>query len=119
MITVKSDTRASVGVTLGRDNTVFLNPYNGEILGASRRLTIFCAILSTGTAGLASKAKAAPRCARSTREKLSASPSRPSPALLLLAAVFSPGPVWQWRGDAFVPGVASLKDLSLHQFYPS
>jgi flavodoxin len=33
MITVKSDTRASVGVTLGRDNTVFLNPYNGEILG--------------------------------------------------------------------------------------
>ena len=33
MITVKSDTRASVGVNLGRDNTVFINPYNGEILG--------------------------------------------------------------------------------------
>jgi len=33
MITVKSDTRESVGVNLGRDNTVFINPYNGEILG--------------------------------------------------------------------------------------
>jgi uncharacterized iron-regulated membrane protein len=34
MITVKSDPRASVGVNLGRDNTVFVNPYNGEILGS-------------------------------------------------------------------------------------
>src|SRR5215472_16901178 len=33
MITVKSDTRASIGVNLGRDNTVFINPSNGEILG--------------------------------------------------------------------------------------
>lgn len=33
MITVKSDTRTSVGVNIGRDNIVFINPYNGEILG--------------------------------------------------------------------------------------
>ena len=33
MIVIKSDHRASVGVNLGRDNTVFVNPYNGEILG--------------------------------------------------------------------------------------
>ena len=60
MIMVKSDRRASVSINLGRDNTVFINPYNGEIFGASRRRTISCAISSTGTAGSAAKAKAAP-----------------------------------------------------------
>ncbi|HEY1235042.1 MAG TPA: PepSY-associated TM helix domain-containing protein, partial [Candidatus Binatia bacterium] len=34
MIMVKSDPRASVSVNLGRDNTLFVNPYNGEILGS-------------------------------------------------------------------------------------
>jgi uncharacterized iron-regulated membrane protein/flavodoxin len=34
VIMVKSDPRASVSVNLGRDNTVFVNPYNGEILGS-------------------------------------------------------------------------------------
>jgi len=34
MIMVKSDPRASVGVNLGRYNTVFVNPYNGEIVGS-------------------------------------------------------------------------------------
>src|SRR5258705_4011756 len=34
MIMVKSDPRASVSVNFGRDNTVFVNPYNGEILGS-------------------------------------------------------------------------------------
>jgi uncharacterized iron-regulated membrane protein len=32
-ITVKSDPAASVIVNLGRENTVFINPYTGEILG--------------------------------------------------------------------------------------
>jgi uncharacterized iron-regulated membrane protein/flavodoxin len=34
MIMVKSDPGASVSVNLGRDNTIFVNPYNGEILGS-------------------------------------------------------------------------------------
>jgi len=33
MIMVKSDPTASVTVNLGRDNTVFINPYNGQLLG--------------------------------------------------------------------------------------
>jgi uncharacterized iron-regulated membrane protein/flavodoxin len=33
MIMVKSDPTASVAVNLGRENTVFVNPYNGELLG--------------------------------------------------------------------------------------
>ena len=33
VIMVKSDPTASVAVNLGRDNTVFVNPYNGQILG--------------------------------------------------------------------------------------
>ena len=33
VIMVKSDPTASVAVNLGRDNTVFINPYNGQILG--------------------------------------------------------------------------------------
>jgi len=33
VIMVKSDPTASVAVNLGRDNTIFVNPYNGEILG--------------------------------------------------------------------------------------
>ena len=32
-IIVKSDPAASVAVNLGRDNTVFVNPYNGQLLG--------------------------------------------------------------------------------------
>jgi uncharacterized iron-regulated membrane protein len=32
-IIVKSDPAASVAVNLGRENTVFVNPYSGEILG--------------------------------------------------------------------------------------
>ena len=32
VIMVKSDPTASVAVNLGRDNTVFVNPYNGQIL---------------------------------------------------------------------------------------
>jgi uncharacterized iron-regulated membrane protein/flavodoxin len=32
-IIVKSDPRASVAVNLGRENTLFVNPYSGEILG--------------------------------------------------------------------------------------
>jgi uncharacterized iron-regulated membrane protein len=32
-IIVKSDPAASIAVNLGRENTVFVNPYNGEILG--------------------------------------------------------------------------------------
>jgi uncharacterized iron-regulated membrane protein/flavodoxin len=33
MILVKSDPTAAVAVNLGRDNTVFVNPYNGRLLG--------------------------------------------------------------------------------------
>jgi uncharacterized iron-regulated membrane protein/flavodoxin len=33
MIMVKSDATASVAVNLGRENTVFVNPYNGQLLG--------------------------------------------------------------------------------------
>ena len=33
MIIVKSDPTASVAVNLGRENTIFVNPYNGQILG--------------------------------------------------------------------------------------
>ena len=33
MIMVKADPTASVAVNLGRDNTVFVNPYNGQLLG--------------------------------------------------------------------------------------
>ena len=33
MIMVKSDPTASVTVNLGRDNTVFINPYDGQLLG--------------------------------------------------------------------------------------
>ena len=33
MIMVKSDPTASVAVNLGRDNTVFVNPYDGQLLG--------------------------------------------------------------------------------------
>ena len=33
MIMVKSDPTASVAVNLGRENTVFVNPYNGQTLG--------------------------------------------------------------------------------------
>jgi uncharacterized iron-regulated membrane protein/flavodoxin len=33
MITVKADPTASVAVNLGRENTVFVNPYNGQLLG--------------------------------------------------------------------------------------
>jgi uncharacterized iron-regulated membrane protein/flavodoxin len=33
MIMVKSDPAASVSVNLGRENTVFVNPYSGELLG--------------------------------------------------------------------------------------
>jgi len=33
MIMVKADPTASVAVNLGRDNTVFVNPYNGQVLG--------------------------------------------------------------------------------------
>jgi uncharacterized iron-regulated membrane protein len=32
-ITIKSDLAASVIVNLGRENTVFINPYTGELLG--------------------------------------------------------------------------------------
>ena len=32
-IIVKSDPAASVAVNLGRENTIFVNPYSGEILG--------------------------------------------------------------------------------------
>lgn len=34
MIMVKSDPRASVSINLGRDNTILVNPYTGEILGS-------------------------------------------------------------------------------------
>ena len=34
---IKADPRASVGINLGNDNTVFVNPYNGEILGSQSR----------------------------------------------------------------------------------
>lgn len=33
MILVKADPTASVAVNLGRDNTVFVNPYDGQVLG--------------------------------------------------------------------------------------
>jgi uncharacterized iron-regulated membrane protein len=33
MIMVKADPTAAVAVNLGRDNTVFVNPYNGQVLG--------------------------------------------------------------------------------------
>jgi hypothetical protein len=33
VITVKSDPAASLIVNLGRENTVFVNPYTGELLG--------------------------------------------------------------------------------------
>jgi uncharacterized iron-regulated membrane protein/flavodoxin len=35
MILIKSDPAASVAVNLGRDNTVFVNPYSGALLGGS------------------------------------------------------------------------------------
>src|SRR5262245_24853432 len=33
MIMVKSDPTASIALNLGRENTVFVNPYNGDLLG--------------------------------------------------------------------------------------
>src|SRR4029453_1044300 len=33
VITVKSDPAASVIINLGRENTLFINPYTGELLG--------------------------------------------------------------------------------------
>ena len=35
MILIKSDPSASVAVNIGRDSTVFVNPYSGELLGGS------------------------------------------------------------------------------------
>jgi len=35
MILIKSDPAASVAVNLGRDHTVFVNPYSGDLLGGS------------------------------------------------------------------------------------
>ena len=64
MIMVKADPAASVAVNLGRENTVFVNPYNGEFSEVSQPLTILCAASSIGTAGLAPKEKAAPRLVR-------------------------------------------------------
>ena len=50
MILIKSDPSASVAVNIGRDNTVFVNPYSGELL-ALRRLAHSCGGWSIGTAG--------------------------------------------------------------------
>jgi uncharacterized iron-regulated membrane protein/flavodoxin len=41
MILLKSDPAASVAVNLGRDNTVFVNPYTGEILGEQSAIRNF------------------------------------------------------------------------------
>jgi uncharacterized iron-regulated membrane protein len=41
MILIKSDPSASVAVNIGRDNTVFVNPYSGELLGGSSATRAF------------------------------------------------------------------------------
>lgn len=62
-------------------------PYDGNSTG--RKLRTWMRALHTGEA--------------------SASPARPSPVSLLLAAVFSFLPVWRWHGGAFVRGATSPK----------
>ena len=41
MIIVKADPTASVAVNLGRENTVFVNPYNGKLLGGQSAIDNF------------------------------------------------------------------------------
>jgi uncharacterized iron-regulated membrane protein len=59
-ITVKSDSAASVVVNLGRENTVFINPYTGELLAACRQPATGFVKLSIGIVGWEWTTKAVP-----------------------------------------------------------
>jgi uncharacterized iron-regulated membrane protein len=58
-ITIKSDLAASVIVNLGRENTVFINPYTGELLGGLSATHNWLHEMSIGTVGSAWKATSA------------------------------------------------------------
>jgi uncharacterized iron-regulated membrane protein len=80
VIVVKSNPAASVAVNLGRENTLFVNPYNGRSWAGRRRRATFSMTSSIGTAGLAPRAKAAPPLAPSPAHAISPSSGSRSPA---------------------------------------
>lgn len=91
MILIKSDPSASVAVNIGRDNTVFVNPYSGELLGGSSATREFMRRVVDWHRWLAAKAKDARLPARLPAHAIWHFFGSPSPEFISGGRAVGPG----------------------------